>query len=182
MACLHNYRDPNKAGAYCYDWKTDTLIRDYGPIGPDHAPHGARGYAIGVDDQFIYVASGKIPWYLIAVSIKSGVQKLLAETKAGGDVSVSPMNGGARVSVRYDPESAPQQFWLYHGEMIPKAGNDPPWTPFDSPWDKAPPEPEVYRGQVDPVGSKAYLWWRSAEDAARQPEPAPAGAKPEDLV
>ncbi|MHC4404783.1 MAG: hypothetical protein ACYTG0_34470, partial [Planctomycetota bacterium] len=176
-----NYRDPNKAGAYCYDWKTDTLVRDYGPVGPDHAPHGAWGYSIGVDDQFIYVASGKIPWYLMAVNIKSGDQKLLAETKAGGNVSVSPMNGGARATVRHDPESPSQHFWLYHGEMIPKTGNDPPWTPFESPWDKAPPKPEVYRGQVDPIGPKSCLWWRSAVDAARQPKPAPAGAKPEDL-
>ena len=176
-----NYRDPNKAGAYCYDWKTDTLVRDYGPIGPDHAPHGAWGYSIGVDDQFIYVASGKIPWYLMAVNIKSGEQKLLAETKAGGNASVSPMNGGARATVRHDPESPSQHFWLYHGEMIPKTGSDPPWTPFESPWDKAPPKPEVYRGQVDPIGPKACLWWRSAVDAARQPKPTPAGTKPEDL-
>ena len=79
-----NYREPRKAGAYCYDWKTGKLVRDYGPIGPDHAPHGAWGYSIGVDDQFIYVASGKIPWYLVAVNIKTGEEKLLAQTKPGG--------------------------------------------------------------------------------------------------
>ncbi len=176
-----NYRNPNKAGAYCYDWKTGKLVRDYGPVGPDHAPHGAWGYSIGVDDQFIYVASGKIPWYLVAVNIKSGEQKLLAETKAGGDVSISPFSGGARATVRHDPESPSRHFWLYHGEMIPKTGNDPPWTPCDSPWDKAPPQPEVYRGQIDPAGSKAYLWWRSAAEAARHPKPAPADATPESL-
>ncbi|MHB8898662.1 MAG: NHL repeat-containing protein [Thermoguttaceae bacterium] len=176
-----NYRDPNKAGAYSYDWKSGKVVRDYGPIGPDHAPHGAWGYSIGVDDRFIYVASGKIPWYLVAVDIRSGQEELLAETKAGGDVSISPMSGGARVSVTEAPGAPSQQFWLYHGQMIPKTDNNPPWTPFDTPEDKFPPPPEVYRGQVDPVGTTACLWWRSAADAARQPKPVPAGARPEDL-
>ncbi len=176
-----NYREPRKAGAYCYDWKTGTLVRDYGPIGPDHAPHGAWGYFIGVDDQYIYVASGKIPWYLVAVNIKTGEEKLLAQAKPGGNISVSPMNGGARAAVQNEPEAKQEHYWLYHGKMIPKTDNRPPWTSFQSPWDKAPPKPEVYRGQVDPADGKAYLWWRSAEDRARTPKPAPAEAKPEDL-
>ncbi len=176
-----NYRNPNKAGAYCFDWKTGKVVRDYGPIGPDHAPHGAWGYWIGVDDQFIYIASGKIPWYLMAVNIKTGEQTLLAETKPGGDISVSPMNGGARASIQHEPGAERKHYWLYHGEMIPKTGNDPPWTPFESPWDKAPRKPEVYRGQVDPTDGKAYLWWRSAEDAAQAPKPAPADVAAEDL-
>ncbi len=176
-----NYRDPNKAGAYCYDWKTGQVVRDYGPIGPDHDPHGAWGYWIGVDDRYIYIASGKIPWYLVAVNIESGEQKLLAQTRAGGDISISPMNGGARATVKDGPEATSESFWLYHGEMIPKTDNDPPWTPFQSPWDTAPPKPEVYRGQVDPVDGKAYLWWRSAADAAAQPDPVPADAEPADL-
>jgi len=176
-----NYRDPNKAGAYCYDWRTDKLVRDYGPVGPDHAPHGAWGYWIGVDDQYLYVASGKIPWYLVAVNIKTGEEKLLAQTKPGGNISVSPMNGGARATVQREPEARQEHFWLYRGEMIPKTDNDPPWTSFQSPWDEAPPKPEVYRGQVDPAEGKAYLWWRSAEDAARTPKPVRPEAKPEDL-
>ncbi len=176
-----NYREPRKAGAYCYDWKTGKVVRDYGPIGPDHAPHGAWGYYIGVDDQYIYVASGKIPWYLVAVNIKTGKESLLAQTKAGGNMTLSPMNGGARVTVQNEPEAKQEHFWLYHGKMIPKTDNNPPWTPFQSQWDKAPPRPEVYRGQVDPVDGKAHLWWRSAEDRIQAPKPAPADAKPEDL-
>jgi hypothetical protein len=91
------------------------------------------------------------------------------------------MNGGARAAVQKDSEARPEHFWLYHGEMIPKTDDNPPWTSFESPWDKAPPKPEVYRGQVDPMDGKAYLWWRSAEDAAGAPKPAPADAKPKDL-
>jgi len=176
-----SYRRPAKAGAYCYDWKSDKLVRDYGPIGQDHAPHGAWGYSIGVDDQYIYVASGKIPWYLVAVNIKTGAEKLLARTKPGGNISVSPMNGGARAAVQSEPDAKQEYFWLYHGEMIPKTDNNPPWTSFQSPWDKAPPRPEVYRGQIDPADGKAYLWWRSAEDRARKPRPAPGATKPADL-
>ena len=176
-----NYRNPNKAGAYCYDWKTGKVVRDYGPVGPDHAPHNAWGYWIGVDDQFIYIASGKIPWYLVAVNIQSGQQKELARTKPGGNVILRPMNGGARVSVSNEPGAESKHFWLYHGEMIPKTDNKPPWTPFQSPWDKAPAKPEVYRGQVDPVDGKAYIWWRSAQDKARAPKAPSPDAKPADL-
>jgi hypothetical protein len=176
-----NYQNPNKAGAYAFDWKTGKVTHDYGPIGPDHAPHGAWGYWIGVDDQYVYIASGKIPWYLIAVDIKTGAEKLLAQTKAGGDISISPLNGGARATVQDEPGAPSKPFWLYHGEMIPKVDDKPPWTPFQSPWDKRPPPPEVYRGQVDPVEGKAYLWWRTAADAAKAPKPAPPGVKPEEL-
>lgn len=176
-----NYREPKKAGAYCYDWKTGKLVRDYGPIGPDHAPHGAWGYFIGVDDQYIYVASGKIPWYLVAVNIKTGKEQLLAQTKPGGNMSISPMNGGARATVQNEQGGEQEQYWLYHGKMIPKTDNKPPWASFESPWDRAPLKPEVYRGQVDPVDGKAYLWWRSAEDRASMAPAATVNAKPEDL-
>jgi hypothetical protein len=174
-----NYRDPNKAGAYCYDWRTGQLVRDYGPVGPDHAPHGAWGYYIGVDDQWIYVASGKIPWYLIAVHIQTGEERLLAQTKAGGNISLSPMQGGARVSVQDEPGAASADFWLYHGRMIAKTDNHPPWTPFPSPWDNAPPQPEIYRGQVDPVDGRAWLWWRTARDAAAAGAADDAAVEPE---
>ena len=176
-----NYRNPNKAGAYCFDWRTGEVVRDYGPVGPDHAPHGAWGYWIGVDDQFIYIASGKIPWYLVSINIESGEQKVLAQTKPGGNMSVSPMNGGARAMVQLEPGAEKTYYWLYHGEMLPKTDDTPPWTPFKSPWDLAPPRPEVYRGQVDPVDDRAFIWWRSAEDVAKAPKPPPAHAKPEDL-
>jgi len=136
-----NYREPRKAGAYCFDWKTGKVVRDYGPVGPDHAPHGAGGYWIGVGDQFIYIASGKIPWYLVAVNIETGEEKLLAQTKPGGNMSIRPMNGGARAMVQHEPDAKQEHFWLYHGKMIPKTDNNPPWTPFKSPWDKAPPRP-----------------------------------------
>jgi hypothetical protein len=176
-----NYRNPNKAGAYSFDWKTGKVVRDYGALGPDHAPHGAWGYYLGVDDQFLYVASGKIPWFLVAVNIKTGEEKLLTQTKAGGELSISPVNGGARASVQNEPGAESKQFWLYRGEMIPKTDNTPPWTAFQSPWDRRPAQPEVYRGQVDPVDGKAYLWWRSAEDASKAPKPTPADATPETL-
>ena len=93
------------------------------------------------------------------VNIKTGEEKLLAQTKAGGNISISPLCGGARVSVQKEPGTASEQAWLYHGRMIPRADNNPPWQSFPSPWDKAPPKPEVYRGQVDPVDGKAYLWY-----------------------
>jgi len=177
-----NYRKEKKAGAYCYDWKTGKVVRNYGPVGPSHAPHGAWGYWIGVDDRYIYVASGKIPWYLVAIDIKTGKEKVLAETEPGGDMHLRHMNGGARVRIQKGPGGPTADYWLYHGEMIPKTDNNPPWKPFRSPWDDAPPKPEVYRGQVDPTPEgKAWLWYRTPEDKAKALKQPPAGAKPEDL-
>ena len=92
-----NYRNPNKAGAYSFDWKPGEVVRNFGPVGPDHAPHGAWGYYIGVDDQYIYIASGKIPWYLVAVNIETGEEKLLAETDPGGEML--PKDGNTLVRI-----------------------------------------------------------------------------------
>jgi len=177
-----NYRKPRKAGAYCYDWKTNKVVRDYGPVGPAHDPHSAWGYWIGVCDTHIYIASGKIPWYLVAIDIKSGEEKLLFETRPGGNISIRRMNGGARVSVKADPDAKYEYYWLYHGEAIPKKNNTPPWTPFKSPRDKIPPKPEIYRGQVDPTAEgKAFIWYRTPEDKAKAPKEPPKDARPEDL-
>jgi len=68
----------------------DTLkVTSYGPIGPSHEPNSCWGYSGAADDRFVYIASGKIPWYLVAYDRQTGASKTLVETATvGGNVSV----------------------------------------------------------------------------------------------
>ena len=104
-----SYSEEKKAGAYVIDPRTGE-VRDYGPVGPSHAPYGAWGYFIGVCDTHIYVSSGKIPWYLVAVEIKTGTQQVLLQTPVGGEnlISVSPLEGGALAVMSVARAAEPQ--------------------------------------------------------------------------
>src|SRR5947208_13593818 len=69
--------------------------------------------------------------------------------------------------VRVPQDGAPnKEYWLYHGETIPKVNDTPPWPKQDSPWAKAVPKPEVYFDQIDPdENGNAVVWFRPPEDA-----------------
>lgn len=175
---------PNKVGAYSIDIATGE-VKTYAPLGPDHAEETAYAYWMGVDDEYMYIASGKIPWYLPATNIKTGETKILKEAPPGDyptRMRIWSMFPGARCMVQKGDDAPQEEFWLWHGEAIPKKDNNPPWPKKESPWDKAPPKPEVYDGQCDPdANGRGVIWWRSAEDAAKAPKNPPAGTKPEDL-
>ena len=71
----------NQVGLYIYDPKLGKVVKDFGAVGPKH-PNGAWSrYVMGVDDTHAYIASGMIPaWYLVAVNLKTGEQKVLLES------------------------------------------------------------------------------------------------------
>ena len=174
----------NKVGAYSFDVTTGE-VRTYAPLGPDHGNDTAYAYWMGVDDQYIYIASGKIPWYLLATDIKTGETKILKEAPPGDyptRMRIWPMFPGARAMVQKGDDAPQEEFWLWHGEAIPKKDNNPPWPKMESPRDRAVPQPEVYQGQQDPdANGRAVIWWRSAEDAKNAPKNPPPGTKPEAL-
>ena len=144
---------------------------------------------MGVDDTHAYIASGMIPsWYLLAVNLETGEAKVLLESPTERRMDVINTFPGARVIVPQSGGVSDKEYWLYHGQAIPKVNDTPPWPRLESPWDKAGPKPEIYRGQVDPdAGGKAALWYRLPEDKSRTDakEKASRGsstsAKPEDL-
>lgn len=164
-----SYGDAKKAGAYRYDFRTGE-VRDFGPVGPSHAPHGAWGYFLGVDDQYLYVASGKVPWYLVAVNLKTGEDRVIMERPAGdrsmwiigrypGAVLKAKSNGLLPAN-QFD-----QEYWLWHGEAIRKVDDNPPWPKSKPPLPTAGPEPEVYDRQMQPdADGKATLWYRLPAD------------------
>ena len=136
----------------------DTLaVTDYGPIGPSHAPEHCWCHFAGVDHRYIYLASGKIPWYIVAFDRETRTWQVLATTaKVGGMVYITQEGKGcvARVArlVSANGEIAAEDshFWLYDGRAIPC--DDPKKTPDQKPpWDPAepattvPPAPELRR-------------------------------------
>ena len=161
----------NQVGLYIYDPKLRKVVKDFGAVGPKH-PNGAWSrYVMAVDDTHAYIASGMIPaWYLVAVNLESGEQKVLLEspTERVMDIIERFPSAYARVPQEGD---ANKEYWLYHGEAIPKVNDKPPWPKQDSPSDKAVRKPEVYFDQIDPdENGNAVVWYRSREDKSEKPE------------
>ncbi len=183
-----SYDKERKAGAYQIDPKTGK-VTDYGPIGPSHAPNGCWGYSIAADDRFIYVASGKVPWFLVAYDRQTGKDETLLTTEnVEGFVGVSQGRHGctARASKVLGTDGKPMDYWLYQGKAIPKKDprEKPPWPepPDPKPWVTLPPQPEFFTESATPTSEgKAVLWYRTQEARAAAPKEPPADAKPEDL-
>jgi hypothetical protein len=155
----------DKVGLYIYDPKEGKVVKDFGPIGPAHS-NGCWSRALGVDDTHAYIVSGDVPFYLIAVNLQTGEEKILFETPPGKRMDILPMIGGARAFVPQNEGQPNKEYWLYHGQATPKVDDNPPWPPAASPWDKAPQaRPQMYAGQVDPdADGNATLWYRLPED------------------
>ncbi len=180
----------NRVGLYIYDPKLRKVVKDFGPVGPSH-PNGAWSrYSMGVDDTHAYIASGMIPaWYLVAVNLQTGEEKVLLESPTERVMDIVESFPGAWAIVPQEQGAPRKEYWLYHGQAIPKTGDTPPRPPKASPWDKgAKSKPQVYFDQIDPdADGNATLWHRSPEDAASaRPKGKPqrgaaANATPEDL-
>jgi hypothetical protein len=159
----------NRVGLYIYDPKLGKVVKDFGPVGPSH-PNGAWSrYVMGVDDTHAYIASGMIPaWYLVAVNLESGAEKVLLESPTERVMDIIESFPGAYARVPQDGGVPDKEYWLYHGEVIPRTNDAPPWPRQVSPWDKAGPKPEVYFDQIDPDSEgNATLWYRSREDVGK---------------
>ncbi len=177
----------NQVGLYIYDPKLGKVVKDFGPVGPSH-PNGAWSrYVMGVDDTHAYIASGMVPaWYLVAVNLQTGEQKVLLESPTERVMDILEQFPGAYARVPQGSGVPDKEYWLYHGEAIPRTNSTPPWPQQASPWDKAVPKPEVYFGQIDPdAEGNAVVWYRSREEAkaeaANASPGAPAQSKPESL-
>jgi hypothetical protein len=172
-----------QVGLYIYDPKLGKVVRDFGPVGPGH-PNGAWSrYVMGVDDTHAYIASGMIPaWYLVAVNLATGEQNVLLESPSERVMDIIERFPGAVARVPQDGGAPDKEYWLYHGQAIPRTSGTPPWPKQASPWDKAAPKPEVYFDQIDPdAEGNATLWYRSREDAAKAPKDPPHDVKIQSL-
>src|SRR5438093_348249 len=128
---------------------------------------------MAVIDMNAYIAIEIIPsLYLVAINLENGEEKILLESPSEKvmDILEDFPSGYARVPQESGPD---KDFWLYHGEAIPKTNNRPPWPKKDSPWTKAVPRPEVYFDQIDPdEHGHAVVWYRNRTGSSDANQPA----------
>ena len=179
-----SYDALGKAGAYQVDLQTGE-VTDYGPIGPSHKPEGVWGYTLAADDRYVYVASGKIPWYLVAYDRQEKKDAVILETaRTGEDLQIRQLPDGA-VATRYlgfrgtyGPGGYDKkvEYWLYQGRAIEKKADDeaPPWPASAARAPRAPeaPRPEVFGGRLEPTREGAAEFWYRYPGAATAAAPA----------
>ena len=163
----------------------DTLaVTAFGPMGPSHEPNSCWGYSGAADDRFIYIASGKVPWYLVAFDRQSKTSTTLIQTDpVGGYVSAGQRPGGcvASASGIVGTDGQRVNYWLHQGKAIvtDNPQGTPPWTERDR-TPQLPPRPEVNTGLAVPdVEGNAEIWVRTAQAKAAVGPDVPAGAAPE---
>jgi len=174
-----------KACAYCYAPDTGK-ITDFGTMGPSHAPNQCWGYSIGADNRYVYMASGKIPWYLVAYDKETGKDEvLLTATNPRDYIGVSQLRYGCRAVLKQTDKRS-VYYWLHQGKAkeLKDPREKPPWLQPDKaePWVALPAKPEVWLGKAIPESDgKAEVWYRNAEAKAAVAGKASSSAKPDDL-
>ena len=185
-----SYQDVKKAGIYQIDPATDE-VTVYGPVGPAQDPEtrAVWGDGIGADDRYVYVVSGRVPYYLVAYDRETKEERVLLTTeRAGGLMRIVQRRHGcwAYGQKIVGTKGERTDYWLHEGKAVRKKDRKeaPPWTiPKDSkPWYVKPPRPQVFAEKSVPTSEgQAEIWYRTAEARAAAPKDPPADAKPEDL-
>ncbi len=169
----------------------DTLqVNDYGAIGPSHAPNDCFGYFCAADDRFIYVASGKLPWYLVAHDKLKQESKVLLTTDNQGIIYIWPNRKDGRMLIqvrahRVLGETQDKVFgWLKDGELLKTESEEdpPPEAAYhDGPQMSAlPPRPELFLENAVPTSEgQAEIWARSPE--AKTPDQPRTETTPQQL-
>lgn len=155
---------PSKAASLIMINPKTGAVTDYGACGPSHAPARCYNYDVGADDTHVYIASGKVPWRLLAVDRKTKKTTTLATTNtSNGLVRVTQDVHGVTAYVRIGDGSKPRLYWCHRGKIVPK-DQACPWGTTGTDWKKAqPPKPEVFaEGAVPAPGKKAEIWIKQA--------------------
>lgn len=155
----------------------DDSVTEFGSLGPSHAPTRCFNYYMGVDDTHVYIASGKVPWYLLAVDRVTKKSTTLAKTaNTGGMVVVEQQTHGITARVFTGPGNKRQDYWLHRGKLVPKSAPCP-WGKTGVDWQKSlPPKPEIYTENIVPTkpGQAAEFWVKAnvpnAERDAKFPD------------
>lgn len=165
-----------RALAYQIDPATGKFT-DYGKIGPSHEPNHCWGYFILADTNFLYVTSGKLPWYLVAYDLKTGKDSvLLTLDDPDGLIMPGRQNGGVIATVRRSGGKPSETYWLHEGKAVLRkdAKEASPAAAGALPQPRLPAKPEV-QGSVMPLSDGTVEFWVRAPEAK-----AAAPAKPAD--
>lgn len=171
-----------QAVIYKLDIDTDK-VTPFGKVGPSHAPNGCWGYSVAADDEYVYVASGKIPWYLVAYKISTGKSTVLYTNKTDkGHLGVGN-DKQYNLCTAYSNEGDKRiQFWLYHGVLKSRKPEDKK-PPFDVTLRKSkalPPRPKIAIDSPDAKGDGTF-WYLPAGSPDVTDQEKLANADPESL-
>jgi len=178
---------PEKTAAVCEIDPATGKVTGYGSVGPSHQPVDCWAYSVAADDTHVYVASGKVPWYLVAYERRTGKAEVLLTTEnVEGMVSVNQGQYGCTASANkvLGTDGTRIEYWLHQGKAIVKKARDeaPPWgRPADTkPAVIEPARPEVSTALTEPDDEgNSQIWWRPAVAKGAAPASLPAGASPE---
>ncbi len=166
---------PSKSATACQIDPATNKVTSYGPVGPSHAPNDCWAYSAAADDRYIYIASGKVPWYLVAYDRQTGkAETLITTEKVGGYLGAGQGRGGctANASKVVGTDGNRIDYWLYQGKAVPMKdrGEKPPWPERPAPRPALPPQPEVSLARAVPdAEGRAEIWCRTPEAKAAAP-------------
>lgn len=93
-------------------------VTQYGFVGPSNAPNACWGYSVAADDTHVYVASGKVPWRLVAYNRSTKESKVLLTLEdPRGLIGFGQHQGKLQARVRTDEGNSYTRYWLGNGEV-----------------------------------------------------------------
>ena len=137
-----------QVGAYSYDPATGTF--EYlGAVGPEHNRGGhVQCRSIRKIGDYLYLTSGKVPWYLIALNLKTRKHEVIMEAPAG---NCQIFFRGHVLKRRPDPKNPRNEvpYDVVDGKVVPlKSPEDSRYKP--APRRKLPPKPKVWLNLIIP--------------------------------
>jgi hypothetical protein len=156
-------------------------MQDLGVFGLPRSYSLCYSYSIGADGRYIYTASGKVPWYVVAYDRQTGIQKNLLTFSSSDFPSVFQYRDGVYAGVYIaakDGQPARKEFYRLSAGAATKIDALPPKTTLD-------PVPTTGRPNIfldlsaTSQTRTVRLWYRLAADQVKLPTPVPPDATPE---
>jgi hypothetical protein len=146
-----------QVGVFHFDPAT-AKFHFYGWVGPQHVLGGeTHGYCLTVVGEWVYVASGKVPWWFVPLKEKPGKSEVILDAPAG-NANIWLGRGQAwRRPLANDPGKV-ECYELTDGKAVLREAD---WKPAARPGKALPPKPEIWSNALKPTpDGRSELWWR----------------------
>jgi hypothetical protein len=134
-------------------------ITNFGLLGPTHDPNPCWSYSMAADDRFLYIVSGKIPWYLVVYDRTNGTDEVvLTHADPEGIVMLGSAGGCPVATVRHSDGKPEESYWLVQGKpVLRKSANEaPPIAAKTAATPALPPKPS-FDNDLMPLNGKVSL-------------------------
>ena len=136
-----------QVAAYSYDPATGKF-EYFGPLGPSHKEGGdVQCRSIKKFGDYLYLTSGKIPWYLIALNLKTREEKVILEAPAG---NCQIFFRGDVLKVRPDPKKLDELPYDVVGDQVVKLDKPEDSRHKPAPRARQPKPPQVWKDLIVP--------------------------------